>query len=142
MATPVQICNFALASLGEAPIASIENPKTDVEQLITGVSRMLSEQSDSTFWQLPMGAWYGSGKKPGKLGMLFPGQGAQYVGMLRDLACQFPQVLNSLTQANAEINHEILLRALTDTITQQETLMSMEELQAFLQAEQQKQLPI
>ncbi len=34
MATPVQICNFALASLGEAPISSIEDPKTDVEQLM------------------------------------------------------------------------------------------------------------
>jgi len=50
------------------------------------------------------------------------------------------QIAGSLAQANAEINHEILLRALTDTITQQETLMSMEELQAFLQAEQQKQV--
>jgi FKBP-type peptidyl-prolyl cis-trans isomerase FklB len=50
------------------------------------------------------------------------------------------QIAASLEQANAEINHEILLRALNDTITQQETLMSMEELQAFLQAEQQKQM--
>jgi len=50
------------------------------------------------------------------------------------------QIAASLAQANAEINHEILLRALNDTITQQETLMSMEELQAFLQAEQQKQM--
>ena len=50
------------------------------------------------------------------------------------------QIAGSLAQASAEINHEILLRALSDTITQQETLMSMEELQAFLQAEQQKQI--
>jgi len=52
------------------------------------------------------------------------------------------QIAASLEQANAEINHEILLRALNDTITQQETLMSMEELQAFLQAEQQKQIEV
>jgi len=50
------------------------------------------------------------------------------------------QIAGSLAQANAQINHELLLRALTDTITQQETLMTMEELQAFLQAEQQKQI--
>lgn len=50
------------------------------------------------------------------------------------------QIAGSLSQVNGEINHDILLRALSDTITQQETLMSMEELQAFLQAEQQKQI--
>jgi len=50
------------------------------------------------------------------------------------------QIAGSLAQASAEINHEILLRALSDTITQQETLMTMDELQAFLQAEQQKQI--
>jgi len=50
------------------------------------------------------------------------------------------QIAASLAQANAEINHELLLRALSDTITQQKTLMSVEELQAFLQAEQKKQI--
>lgn len=50
------------------------------------------------------------------------------------------QIAGSLSQASVEINHEILLRALSDTITQQETLMSMEELQVFLQEEQQKQI--
>lgn len=50
------------------------------------------------------------------------------------------QISAALSQASAEINQELLLRALTDTITQQETLMSMEELQAFLQEEQQKQM--
>lgn len=50
------------------------------------------------------------------------------------------QIAGSLTQASVEINHEILLRALSDTITQQDTLMSQQELEAFLQAEQQKQI--
>ena len=50
------------------------------------------------------------------------------------------QISAALSQASAEINQELLLRALSDTITQQETLMSMEELQAFLQEEQQKQM--
>jgi FKBP-type peptidyl-prolyl cis-trans isomerase FklB len=52
------------------------------------------------------------------------------------------QIVGNLAQANAEINHDILLRALSDTITQQETLMSVEELQTFLQAEQQKQIEV
>ena len=32
--------------------------------------------------------------------MLFPGQGAQYPGMLKDLAIQFPQFLDSFTTAD------------------------------------------
>lgn len=47
--------------------------------------------------------WYGEGKKPGKLAALFPGQGSQYPGMLRDLACQFPQMKNALEAADREI---------------------------------------
>jgi len=50
------------------------------------------------------------------------------------------QISGSLAQASVEINNEILLRALSDVITNQKTLMTQEELQAFLQAEQQKQI--
>lgn len=50
------------------------------------------------------------------------------------------QIVGSLEQAKTEINHDILLRALSDVITQQDTLMSQDELQAFLIAEQQKQI--
>ena len=50
------------------------------------------------------------------------------------------QIVGSLSQASAEINHDILLRALTDTITQQDMLMTQEELEAFLKAEQEKQI--
>ena len=51
-------------------------------------------------WVLPNGICFGSGERRGKLGMLFPGQGSQYVGMLRDLACQFPAMLESLAAAD------------------------------------------
>jgi acyl transferase domain-containing protein/NAD(P)-dependent dehydrogenase (short-subunit alcohol dehydrogenase family)/acyl carrier protein len=43
----------------------------------------------------------GSGPRPGKLAMLFPGQGSQYPGMLRALACVFPQMQAALADANA-----------------------------------------
>jgi len=38
--------------------------------------------------------------RPGRLGVLFPGQGSQSVGMLRDLACRFPDFCDVLDQAN------------------------------------------
>jgi acyl transferase domain-containing protein len=38
--------------------------------------------------------------RPGSLAMLFPGQGSQYVGMLAELACQFPQMQASLCLLN------------------------------------------
>ena len=42
----------------------------------------------------------GNGPPPGPLAMLFPGQGSQYVGMLRELACQFPQMQAALALVN------------------------------------------
>ncbi|HWV38025.1 MAG TPA: PfaD family polyunsaturated fatty acid/polyketide biosynthesis protein, partial [Vulgatibacter sp.] len=45
------------------------------------------------------GIFYGEGVPDGKLAFLFPGQGAQSVGMLRDLANVFPEMLASLEDA-------------------------------------------
>jgi acyl transferase domain-containing protein/NAD(P)-dependent dehydrogenase (short-subunit alcohol dehydrogenase family) len=42
----------------------------------------------------------GSGPRPGGLAFLFPGQGSQYVGMLHELACVFPQMQGALARMN------------------------------------------
>src|SRR5262249_34577907 len=47
------------------------------------------------------GLYYGAGAAAGTLALLFPGQGSQYVGMLRDLACRFPQAQRVLADADA-----------------------------------------
>ena len=61
---------------------------------------MLDKQPAQARWVLPSGAAFGSGPCRGKLAALFPGQGAQYPGMLRDLACQFPAMIDSLELAD------------------------------------------
>jgi acyl transferase domain-containing protein/NAD(P)-dependent dehydrogenase (short-subunit alcohol dehydrogenase family) len=61
---------------------------------------MIEKYPEKASWVLPSGIAFGSGERRGKLGMLFPGQGSQYVGMLRDLACQFPAMMESLAAAD------------------------------------------
>ena len=56
----------------------------------------------------------GEGPAPGTLAMLFPGQGSQYVGMLREAACVFPTVQDALARADAARAGAI--RAVSDRI--------------------------
>lgn len=94
----------------------IEKDKTDLHSLIQNAIKMLSENNDHDFWQLPIGVSYASGSHEHKTGLLFPGQGSQYVGMLRDLACQFPQfnvVLSKVNDVKGETRHG---SRLSDTI--------------------------
>ena len=70
----------------------VEKDKTDVARILANALTLLEKYADRAAWNAPEGIFFGSGKKQGKLGILFPGQGSQYVGMLRDLACRFPQV--------------------------------------------------
>ena len=50
------------------------------------------------------GVFLGAGPVPGGLGMLFPGQGSQYAGMLRELACLFPQMQEALAEADSVVS--------------------------------------
>jgi polyketide-type polyunsaturated fatty acid synthase PfaA len=58
------------------------------------------KSSDQKSWSTPDGSFFAEGEFAGALAMLFPGQGAQYPGMLKDLATQFPQFLDSFTTAD------------------------------------------
>ncbi|MCE9531182.1 MAG: acyltransferase domain-containing protein, partial [Planctomycetes bacterium] len=69
-------------------------------KLIEACRAKLKAEPQARFWRLPEGAYYGAGPVSGRLAVLFPGQGSQYVGMLRDLACQFPAMRDILAEAN------------------------------------------
>ena len=77
----------------------VERNKTNLAGLVKN-SRAMLGKSPKAPWQTPDGAFFACGGKPGQLGMLFPGQGSQYTGMLNDLACRFPQLLNSIANSN------------------------------------------
>lgn len=62
-------------------------------------ARKLVNQKPAQTASLPDGIYFGIGSRPGGLAFLFPGQGSQYIGMLRDLACQAPPVFDALTLA-------------------------------------------
>ncbi|GAK60375.1 erythronolide synthase [Candidatus Vecturithrix granuli] len=78
----------------------VEQEKTDFAKILKNAQVMLDKNQGKTSWSTPDGIFYGKGPVPGKLGVIFPGQGSQYVGMLRDLSCQFPQFQEILETAN------------------------------------------
>lgn len=73
----------------------------DLGKLIQAALAKLEAEPAATGWSLPEGAYFGQGPTAGGLGLVFPGQGSQAVGMLRDVACTFPEMLDSLTAAEA-----------------------------------------
>jgi acyl transferase domain-containing protein/NAD(P)-dependent dehydrogenase (short-subunit alcohol dehydrogenase family)/acyl carrier protein len=93
---PAAPCRLALV---------VEKDKTALKSLCNNALTMLRKQPASS-WSTPDGAWYGVGEAPGTLAMLFPGQGAQYTGMLRDLACCFPEMLACLEAADMDFSDE------------------------------------
>ena len=75
--------------------------ETDFAKVVSGATAKLAAEPGAKFWSLPDGVHFGQGESAGKLGVLFPGQGSQSVGMLRDLACTFPEFLQTLVAAEA-----------------------------------------
>jgi acyl transferase domain-containing protein/NAD(P)-dependent dehydrogenase (short-subunit alcohol dehydrogenase family)/acyl carrier protein len=72
----------------------------DPKRVITDAREKLLASTDARSWQTSQ-AFYGCGELTGKVAFLFPGQGSQYPGMARDLACTFPEMIEALSEADA-----------------------------------------
>ncbi len=79
----------------------LEREKQDADKLIASALSNLDDQKADKAWTTPDGIFFSS-CAPEKLAVLFPGQGAQYTGMQRDLVCRFPAALDALTAADKE----------------------------------------
>ncbi len=78
-------------------VAVIDKQATDRAKLIDTINQRLKTEADC--WSLP-NAFYSNQIEHKKTAFVFPGQGSQYVGMGKDLACQFPQFFSALENAN------------------------------------------
>ncbi|HIA46771.1 MAG TPA: acyltransferase domain-containing protein, partial [Candidatus Hydrogenedentes bacterium] len=94
----------------------LEESKYDIEKIKASVASNIEKHGDSESWSSPDGAYYGHGAPSGKLAYIFPGQGAQYTGMLRDLACEFPEMIDALNLANDEFGTNEAGQRLSDRI--------------------------
>ncbi|HNV71277.1 MAG TPA: acyltransferase domain-containing protein, partial [Candidatus Ozemobacteraceae bacterium] len=102
-----QACRLALL---------VELGKTDLAKLVQSVTAKLGEAGVKHF-SLTEGAWYGTGPVNGKMAWLFPGQGAQYPHMGRDLAILSPEMFTSIAEASALLGEiEPQNRTLTDCL--------------------------
>ncbi len=90
----------------ELRLLMVVTKESDRAGLKDAALKMLEKNPGRTSWTAPAGIAFGSGKQRGKLGALFPGQGSQYTGMLRDLACQFPGMLQALAEADEAFARE------------------------------------
>nr|WP_246559337.1 type I polyketide synthase [Geoanaerobacter pelophilus] len=77
----------------------VEKDRTSLTTMFANTQAML-RSNQAAAWQTPDGACFSSAAAGGKTGVVFPGQGSQYLGMQRDLACSFPELFSVIAAAD------------------------------------------
>jgi malonyl CoA-acyl carrier protein transacylase len=108
-------CQAFKASAEHRLTIVIDKTNTDLQKLFADIKTTLENNTEAT-WQKPNGVTYSSGKENNKIAFVFPGQGSQYVGMCRDLACQFPQFSTALEEANRTFIESTGKQSLADVL--------------------------
>jgi acyl transferase domain-containing protein len=76
--------------------------------LFSDALKILESDPKKKSWNIN-NTFYGGPERKGKLALLFPGQGSQYIGMGRDLVCYFPEALGAICNANKAFKKAHLL---------------------------------
>jgi malonyl CoA-acyl carrier protein transacylase len=79
-------------------LALVASDGSDLRRKLERAIQCLSERPQEEIDD-PSGLYYGAGRQPGQVALLFPGQGSQYVGMGQDLALTFDAVRQSWDEA-------------------------------------------
>ncbi|MFW7378756.1 MAG: SDR family NAD(P)-dependent oxidoreductase [Oligoflexus sp.] len=107
-----QLVNQQIASLdlhASHRLAIVCLKDEDLGKKCRQAEEQMQRQASAGHWVHPSGIYYGSGDKSGSIAFIFSGQGSQYLDMLRPLAIQYPEMIDSLQLANrvwAEQNPE------------------------------------
>ncbi len=84
-------------------VVAARHGASDLGKMWESLGALLRSRGSEQAWMTPDGAFYCSAPASarGKLALIFPGQGSQHVGMLRDLVCLFPEALNAIAEGDA-----------------------------------------
>ncbi len=83
----------------------VADSDTDLAKLFAGAKEALATKGHEQSWSLPS-VFFGGPQPRGPMAFLFPGQGSQYVGMGRDLACIFPEAREAIAEADRDGSSE------------------------------------
>ncbi len=76
---------------------------TDLNKLIGEITAQLDKNVEAGRFVLPNGVCFSQNHDVKPIGVIFPGQGAQYPGMSRELVCASPEAFTVLEEATREI---------------------------------------